>query len=179
MCACRRGTRAAPSWSGHDGETRAIDFSGADGAYKIQYAAFYTDCTHEIEPVTSGYQVSLVYNLRVAKRQRQPSAPHNSDNVALAASLLSEVFTDASRQKIAIRLAHAYSEAGLHLDTLKGADRSRVDVLRRAAERQGYQLYLALMTHRQSGEVEDSWDYRGRPSALAPCMLSRARGSGS
>lgn len=146
----------------HDGETRAIDFSTADGAYKIQYAAFYTDCQHEVEPVTSGYRVCLVYNLRLPRHKRQPSAPRNSDNVALAASLLSELFADDARHKIAIRLAHEYSEAGLSFDTLKGADRARVDVLTRAAEQLDYQLYLALMTHRQSGEVENSWEFEGR-----------------
>jgi predicted 2-oxoglutarate/Fe(II)-dependent dioxygenase YbiX len=146
----------------HDGETRAIDFSTTDGAYKIQYAAFYTDCQHEVNPVTSGYRVCLVYNLQVARRKRQPSAPRNSDNVALAAALLSELFADDARHKIAIRLAHEYSEAGLSFDTLKGADRSRVDILARAAEQLGYQLYLALMTHQQTGEVENSWEFEGR-----------------
>ncbi|WP_089942825.1 2OG-Fe(II) oxygenase [Candidatus Entotheonella palauensis] len=150
----------------HDSETRMIDFGGPAGAYNMQYAAFYTDCKHEIEPVTSGYRVNLIYNLRLAGRKRQPTAPRNSENVNRTAALLAELFTDGPYDKIAIPLAHEYSEAGLSLDMLKGSDRSRVDVLARAAEQLNYQLYLALLTHHQSGSVEDDWDYGGRWSSI-------------
>ncbi len=78
----------------HDGETRTIDFGGPAGAYNVQYAAFYTDCKHEIEPVTSGYRVSLVYHLRLAGRKRQPTAPWNSKNVDQAATLLATPCSD-------------------------------------------------------------------------------------
>ncbi|ETW97697.1 MAG: hypothetical protein ETSY1_21640, partial [Candidatus Entotheonella factor] len=150
----------------HDDETRTIDFDGPAGAYSMQYAAFYTDCKHEIEPVTSGYRVNLIYNLRLAGRKRQPTAPRNSENVNRTAALLTELFTDGPYDKIAIPLVHEYSEAGLSPDLLKGSDRSRVDVLARAAEQLNYQLYLALLTHHQSGSVEDDWDYGGRWSSI-------------
>jgi hypothetical protein len=150
----------------HDGETRRIEFGGLEGAYSVQYAAFYTDCKHEIEPVTHGYRVSLVYNLRLARRQRQPTAPRHGANVERAAALLTELFADGEHDKLAIPLMHEYSEAGLSPDTLKGSDRSRVDVLARAAEQLDYQLYLALLTHHQSGSVEEDWDYGGRWSSV-------------
>ncbi len=150
----------------HDGETRTIDFGDPASAYHVQYAAFYTDCRHEIEPVTSGYRVSLIYNLRLAGRKRQPSAPRNSANVDQAATLLTKLLADGSHDKIAIPLIHEYSEAGLRPDMLKGVDRSRVDVLARAAEQLDYQLYLALLTHHQSGSVEYDWDYGGRWSSF-------------
>ncbi len=146
----------------HDGESQAIDFGGKAGAFNIQYAAFYTDCQHEIKPVTSGYRVCFVYNLTVARRKQQPSAPVHGSKVEQVASLLSTLFADTSRDKIAIPLAHEYSQAGLSRDLLKGTDRSCVEVLVRAADQLGYQLHLALLTHHQMGAVEDDWDYGGR-----------------
>ena len=106
----------------HDGETKQIDFSAPEGAYNVQYAAFYTDCRHEIEPVTSGYRVSLIYNLKLARRKRQPTAPRNRDKADQTATLLAKHFAKKTNDKIAIPLLHEYSEAGLSPDQLKGAD---------------------------------------------------------
>ena len=77
--------------------------------------------------------------------------------------LLKELFADTStnRSKIAIPFCHEYSEASLDPNQLKGADRTRTDVLVRAAASVDYQCYLALLTHEQSGEVDyDSWAVR-------------------
>jgi hypothetical protein len=145
----------------HDGQTVNIDFGGDDAEFKIQYAAFYADCQHEIKPVTAGHRVCLVYNLALA-RSKQPSAPQNSRSVEKVVALLPEFFADESRDlsKLVIPLEHQYTEAGLSLHDLKGRDRSRVDVLLRATERLDYQFYLALLTHYQQGEADDgTWGH--------------------
>ena len=147
----------------HDGQTKEIDFGGADSEFKTQYVAFYADCQHEITPVTAGYRICLVYNLAIAGKKQQPTAPNNAPAVEQAAALLKELFADTStnRSKIAIPFSHQYSEASLDPNQLKGADRTRADVLVRAAASVDYQCYLALLTHEQSGEVDyDSWAAR-------------------
>jgi hypothetical protein len=154
----------------HDGQTKKIDFGGEGGEFQTHYAAFYADCQHEITPVTAGYRICLVYNLSIAGKKRQPSAPQHAPAVEKAAQLLEQLFGDASSNlsKIAIPFAHLYTEAGLDPKQLKGSDRARVDVLARAAESLDYQCYLALLTHHQSGEVDyDTWGfdrYRSRRS---------------
>jgi len=46
----------------HRGST--VDFPWADQSpNKIQWAAFYGDCEHEVLEVTSGHRVTLTYNL--------------------------------------------------------------------------------------------------------------------
>ena len=135
----------------HDGETKRIDFGGAAAEFNVQYAAFYADCRHEITPVTSGYRVCLVYNLAMARQKGQPSAPVNSQAVAAVAQLLPQLFADGSLDKIAIPFKHQYTEAALDPRELKGADRARLAVLTRAAQRLGYQVFVALLTHHQSG----------------------------
>ena len=144
----------------HDGQTKEIHFGGAGSEFKTQYVAFYADCQHEITPVTAGFRICLVYNLAITGREQQPKAPNNAPAVEQTAALLKELFADTStnRSKIAIPFSHQYSEAGLEPSQLKGADRTRADVLVRAAASVDYQCYLALLTHEQSGEVDyDSW----------------------
>lgn len=97
----------------HDGKTQRIDFGGEGSRFQMQYAAFYADCQHEITPVTSGYRVCLVYNLAIAKSKQQPSAPVSGGAIDSAADVLTTIFADKSRDKIAIPLKHQYTEAGL------------------------------------------------------------------
>jgi 2OG-Fe(II) oxygenase superfamily len=147
----------------HGGQTKKIDFGGADSEFKTQYAAFYADCQHEITPVTAGYRICLVYNLAIAGKKKQPQAPDLAPAVEQAAGLLKDIFADASsqRSKIAIPFAHQYSQSSLEAEQLKGPDRTRAEVLVRAAESLDYQCYLALLTHEQSGEVDyESWGSR-------------------
>ena len=139
----------------HDGQTRRIELGGADAPFKIRYAAFFADCQHEVLPVTSGHRICLVYNLAIAKK-RQPAAPKSSSAVEAVSGLLERIFEDRSRDKVAIPLKHQYTMAALDPRKLKGADRLRVDVLFRAAERSGYQAYLALLTHHQAGSADES-----------------------
>ena len=166
----------------HDGQTREIDFAGPDAEFKTKYAAFYADCQHEIEPVTAGYRICLVYNLAVAKKKKQPSAPRSSQAVDTAAQLLKEWFFQPTNvaDKIVIPFTHQYTEVGLSPQQLKGADRARGDVLSRAAESLGYHCYIALLTHWQSGGVDystwdfdDSWGSRRYRSSRRPVSAVR------
>ena len=53
-----------------------IDFGGrAGGPFRIQYAAFYADCEHEVRPLKKGYRLCLVYNLTLARSKKDASSP--------------------------------------------------------------------------------------------------------
>lgn len=138
----------------HDGEAKRIDFGGTEAEFKVKYAAFYADCQHEITPVTSGYRVCLVYNLAIARQKTQPSAPANSQSVDAIVELLPKFFADGSSDKIVIPFKHQYTKAALDPRELKGADRSRMAALTRAAERIGYQSFVALLEQYQSGSPD-------------------------
>ena len=142
----------------HDGRSQEVE---CDGEFKIQYAAFYADCEHEVKPVTEGYRVCLVYNLALADRKRQLLAPRSGKKAEEVADLLTGIFADASQDKIVIPLKHEYTKSGLGFGLLKGTDRSLADVLLRAAKQLNYHIHLCLLTFHQSGEADyDSIDYR-------------------
>lgn len=50
----------------HEGTTVEYDWSTANGRTNcIQWAAFYSDCEHEVLEVTSGHRLTLTYNLYI------------------------------------------------------------------------------------------------------------------
>ena len=48
----------------HNGQEINFDWSPQSGS-AIQWAAFYSDCEHEIETITRGDRITLTYNLYV------------------------------------------------------------------------------------------------------------------
>jgi hypothetical protein len=152
----------------HEGQEETVDYS-PQSRFQTQFAAFYTDCEHEIRPVTSGFRLALVYNLTLAKSKRTITAPSSREHIAAAAGLLrrwsgqieatAASSDDSTPSKLAVILDHRYSQAGLTRDALKGVDRARADVLFAAAREAGCDASLALVTYQESGSAEPSDDY--------------------
>jgi len=147
----------------HAGAEKAFDLDGQTSSYMLQYAAFYTDCEHEIEPLKDGFRVALVYNLLLANAKASVAAPEYSKQTAAVSAALARLFEDEAMERVAIGLQHEYSEAGLAPSRLKGADRPRFHALAQAAAERDYECSLALMTHYQVGEAEEDSLY-GRAS---------------
>ena len=138
----------------HAGKEHTFEPGGDGAGFGLHYAAFYTDCEHEIAPLTDGYRIALVYNLLLPSSSTARSAPEYSDESSLISKALWRLFEDEAFERVAITLDHEYSAAGLSPAALKGADRGRFDVLAGIAERKDYECSLALMTHRQTGEAD-------------------------
>jgi len=142
-----------------DNKSQIIDFSEADTAYKLPYAAFFADCEHEIKPVTSGYRICLVYNLV----NTNSSSPIKSPKFSVAQQKMSAMLTSCKEEfnelPKAIFLGHEYTPANFSLANLKGHDKPRAAALLHAAEKAGYYTQLALVTHYKNGELEGGYDY--------------------
>jgi hypothetical protein len=150
----------------HEGRRDQITIARAASGHEMSYAAFYADCEHEVRPVRDGHRLCLVYNLTLGRSRRNGgvSAPRTAEVVASISELLGNWPPSDEITKLAVTLEHQYTQDGLNIDTLKGVDRARADVLFDAAERAGCAAHLALVTHWQSGSAEgDDYGYsRGR-----------------
>jgi 2OG-Fe(II) oxygenase superfamily len=71
---------------------REVKFDWSQDSKSIQWAAFYSDCEHEVLPVTSGYRVTLTYNLYYNKNGCQIPALSNWGSSSLP---LYDVFSQA------------------------------------------------------------------------------------
>ena len=156
---------------GHNEEWKA--YRGSKTALSL--VAFYADCLHEVLRVTSGYRITLTYNLLV---HGDTSRPEGDDGtVAELADLLCEHFsTPVPRyyggpaadppNRLVYLLDHEYTPRALKWSRLKGADASRVSLLREAANRADCEAILALAdiktTHSAFEDDYDDYRYRRR-----------------
>ena len=119
----------------------------------LSFVAFYADCRHEVLKVKSGYRITLTYNLLL---NGDTSRPEGDDGTAAElADLLREHFsTPVPRyyggpaadppNRLVYLLDHEYTPRALNWQRLKGADASRVALLRAAADKAGCEAVLAL-----------------------------------
>jgi hypothetical protein len=134
---------------GHNEEWKA--YRGSKTALSL--VAFYADCRHEVLKVKSGYRITLTYNLLLHGDTSRPAG--DDGTVAELADLLREHFvTPAPRyyggpagdppNRLVYLLDHEYTPRGLTWRRLKGADASRVALLRTAVDMAGCEAVLAL-----------------------------------
>ena len=139
---------------GHNEEWKAC--RGSKTALSL--VAFYADCRHEVLKVTSGYRITLTYNLLLhGDTSRQEG---DDGTVTELADLLREHFsTPVPRyyggpsadppNRLVYLLDHEYTPRAPRWSRLKGADASRVSSLREAANRPAARPYSRWPTSRR------------------------------
>ena len=158
------GTLVVSLPSAHTGGELIVEHGGESVTYRtskrdLSFVAFYADCRHEVKPVTSGYRVTLTFDLLADGE----ADVHGSGSAADLARCLTEHFaapatprygrTDLDPpSRLVYLLDHEYTQRGLSWNRLKGADAERAALLRAAAERAGCEAVLAL------AEVKETWD---------------------
>jgi hypothetical protein len=155
---------------GHNEEWKA--YRGSKTALSL--VAFYADCRHEVLKVQSGYRITLTYNLLLHGDTSRPEGDEGT--VTELAGLLREHFstpvpryyggpaTDPPNRLVYL-LDHEYTTRALSSTRLKGADASRVSLLRIAAERAGCEAVLALAdikTTHSAFPADEGYGYRRR-----------------
>ena len=125
-----------------------LTFEEAAAGKVACYAAFYADCEHEVERVTRGVRLCLAYNLVLEPKREKSSVdrePHPLPTDLLAGSLGSWVAKQPAKPLV-FALEHHYTQRGLSLDLLKGADRRLADLVVSAAERADCLVHLAQVS---------------------------------
>jgi hypothetical protein len=127
----------------HQGNAVGFDWSASSSTGQapcIQWAAFYSDCCHEVQQVTAGHRVTLIYNLYASRgRGLLAGKDHSMDATRLPiyrplVNLLRSPTFMNEGGLMAIGLAHTYpyTHALLHRNmpaALKGADMMLYEVL--------------------------------------------------
>jgi predicted 2-oxoglutarate/Fe(II)-dependent dioxygenase YbiX len=169
------GTLVVTLPSAFTGGELLVEHNGERSSYQgsrtaLSLVAFYADCRHEVLSVKSGYRITLTYNLLLHGDTSRPEGDEGT--VAELADLLGEHFgTPVPRyyggpagdppNRLVYLLDHEYTPRGLNWRRLKGADASRVALLRTAADKAGCEAVLALADVKTThGAFEDDGDYR-------------------
>ena len=87
------GTELVYDWSKH---------SSLNGHAKIEWAAFYSDCEHEVMPMQSGHRITLAYNLYVSDRVgwalKQPNC-HFNPSLSISYKILRDLLLEPAFMK--------------------------------------------------------------------------------
>lgn len=139
----------------HSGQRTVIDYS-INSLTSTSILAWYTDVTHEIKPITSGFRLALSYNLVHTTTRLRPSLVDNTATVSLVKDILTDwTEEDEGPEKIVYLLSHQYSQNNLSGSALKGKDAQTVAALNCVAEECGFELGLALAEVLISGQADD------------------------
>jgi predicted 2-oxoglutarate/Fe(II)-dependent dioxygenase YbiX len=112
-----------------------FDFGEKSGNTNVvQWAAFFSDCVHEVKQVTDGYRVAVTYNIirstAVRKKENNKQDTVSSDlilgentgrHTEYVQQLVQKV--EEENKEIGFMLFHKYTMSGLKRDGLKGSDR--------------------------------------------------------
>ncbi len=166
----------------HDEQVVTLNMS-RDEPSELAFAAFYADCIHEVQPITQGCRLTLIYNLLRRGNKTLPKPPNYQNEQEQLTKLLlkwnndllsEQKFTQKQNidnsddsvieehsspslpKKLIYLLEHAYTSEGLSFDALKNADSAIADVLVEGAQQADCEIYLALVSIEESGSAEYS-----------------------
>ncbi|VUC31624.1 unnamed protein product [Clonostachys rosea] len=147
----------------HCGEEKVFKTSQAEHSY----ISWYSDVTHEVLPVTSGYRWVLTYNLAIDTTIVLPSAALLRSNTHSLRHILRRWLLDQSasqkHQALYHVLDHEYTQANIRLSSLKARDLAQVRALQEASNSVPFEIFLALLEKKESGGIEDNYyDYNRR-----------------
>lgn len=148
-------------------------FCGAPrGPLDLSLLAFYADCHHEVQPVTSGFRIVLTLHLLRRGGPALPRRDHTAEVERLASAVqaffatpIQEEYSNEPPQRpdrLVYLLDHEYTQQSLGWGHLKNADEARAKALTEVADRLDCEILLALADVHEMWQCEDDWEPRGR-----------------
>ncbi|MDC0535456.1 hypothetical protein OAO18_06570 [Francisellaceae bacterium] len=115
-------------------EEYQFDFGNntGDSEFCIYYAAHYADVQHQVEKITNGSRLALIYNLIQPEKRRKLSASHHKFLLDSAKNQLIPALNSLSSERHSILLNHEYTEKSLSdmgFLACKGKDRDLIESL--------------------------------------------------
>ncbi|KAI9625870.1 hypothetical protein H4Q26_016118 [Puccinia striiformis f. sp. tritici PST-130] len=143
----------------HNGERKILKTSDASQSY----ACWYSDVTHEVLPVESGYRCVLTYNLAIQPGFTQPAASALGSHKELLRKTLKVWlkeehcrFSGFSTRFYALK--HEYTQASISLPALKAEDFARVQAVRDLTAELPFVAFLALLEKGDQGFLHPDED---------------------
>lgn len=121
--------------------------------------AWYTNVTHELKPVQSGYQLALSYNLIHTTTSIRPSLADLSRTTRRFRKILlswrQNLHREGFPEKIIYLLQHCYPHTNYRGSALQGDDARAVAILESLGKELGFGLGLALVECHLQGLADD------------------------
>ncbi|KAK0648706.1 hypothetical protein B0T16DRAFT_408639 [Cercophora newfieldiana] len=160
----------------HQGRTVTFDWSGSD-QQAIRWAAFYSDCEHEVLEVSEGHRVTLTYNLYCVRGNGQlgGSCPTLDPKQLPMYETIREIVFDKSWGEngyIGYHCSHTYPHTTqttltfLPPDNLKGADMLMYEIFRSCGLKVLFRPSIEdpQYSAREDRELLEPWEMRENAS---------------
>jgi len=145
----------------HGGKESIYDMNVQEPS-ELAYVAFYSDCVHEVKPITEGHRVSLIFNLFLKSNSKWIGAPNHDTLSEKIQEFLTEWKTHGQTNKMVWLLEYSYSTGGFSFDTLKGIDATVAEVLGQAAINSDCSMHGAVLHIEENGQPDyDDYSYWG------------------
>ena len=145
----------------HQGKKSEFDYSGPDCHSNCYFTSFYADCQHEVEEVTEGYRLCLIYNLMYKGLDECPASAAADKQVSTIVSAMREWEEDIEvdcPNIITFLLEHKYSKGSLSLHLLKNCDQVVADVLAQAKAEVDFDVYVGQVNLTERWLAEYDFD---------------------
>ncbi|ETS75550.1 hypothetical protein PFICI_12494 [Pestalotiopsis fici W106-1] len=136
------------------GRTQRFSTSTAS-AYDLTALAWYSDVTHEITKLTSGYRLVLTYNIVQQGLQNPSPSDLIKQQTAIENLLQGSAKRFKGMKQMFYPLEHKYTRASLSLRNMKGRDRAVCQTLDLVCRKHGFYLLLANLTKTESCDDYD------------------------
>ncbi|KAI1848005.1 hypothetical protein JX266_006118 [Neoarthrinium moseri] len=155
------------------GDKQRTFSTSSASAFDITSLAWFSDVTHEVTRLTSGYRLVLTYNI-VKSRPSVPSPRaliKQQEDVGGFLSSLSKQFKEVDH--LVHPLEHKYTESSLSLRNMKGRDHTVCNCLERQSSKHGCYILLANLTKtREPGDMYYDEEDEGETSLTLDCVVS-------
>lgn len=141
----------------HGTEQTQYSFAGKSKFYP-EFAAFYADCYHEVLPIQSGFRLSLIYNLAIANRVKQP-ALSQQEKIIDQINTHIQAWSQKENENLTLTylLDHSYSEQNLAIENLKNHDFAKASILFKLAQKNQCKVFLCLVSYFEES-YGDCWN---------------------
>ena len=147
----------------HQGKKSEFDHSGPDCCGNCYFTSFYADCQHEVEKVTKGNRLCLIYNLMYKGLDECLTPADNQAQVSAIVSAMKkwqeDIESDDCPEMMTYLLEHKYCEASLSFRLLKNGDQTVANVLAQAKAKIDFDIYVGHINLTEHWAVEhDDYD---------------------
>jgi hypothetical protein len=139
------------------GDKNMVFDNAKDSAFDTTILAWYTDVTHEVKEITSGYRLALSYHLiDTSPGITSPHLPTGDSSLQHLREIFSKWSNDQypslkADQIIAYVLTHEYSSASLREVIIKGKDQHITSILKNAGDSEGVLILMGFLNVRVQG----------------------------
>jgi len=165
----------------HAGSTETFDFATHSSTDSC-LLSWYNEVLPEIKPITSGYQLSLIYDV-IPMSSAVPQLPKVHTSISQLRAVLHRwseghypLPNDSGLKIIVFLLRHEYRGAKLTMDALKGEDAHKISHIRPIAEELGYVIGLAVLSYRLIGlhyEDDERCEHCDIPDEMSEVLSTR------